>query len=216
MTTIVLADDRTIIRQDLRALLEAEEDFSVVGESADGLEVTALVERLRPDVLVLDLLMPGINGIEVSWQVRQRAPDTNVIILSILANEPYVIAALRGGADGYVPVDASAVDSLQAVRNAIHGRRYLSPSLSRVYLETYIEKARSKSVDVLDLLTAREQEVFNLAAAGHTRREIGALLSISPRTAEAHRANLMRKLDLRAQAELIRYALHRENISVGN
>ncbi len=216
MTTIVLADDRTIIRQDLRALLEAEEDFSVVGESADGLEVTALVERLRPDVLVLDLLMPGIHGIEVSWQIRRRAPNTNVIILSILANEPCVIAALRGGADGYVPVDASAVDSLQAVRNAIHGRRYLSPPHSRVYLETYIEKARSTSVDALDLLTAREREVFNLAAAGHTRREIGALLSISPRTAEAHRANLMRKLDLHAQAELIRYALHRENISVGN
>ncbi len=115
-----------------------------------------------------------------------------------------------------MPVDASAVDSLQAVRNAIHGRRYLSPPLSRVCLETYIEKARSTSVDVLYLLTAREREVFNLAAAGHTSREIGALLSISPRTAEAHRANLMRKLDLHAQAELIRYALHRENISVGN
>ena len=122
MTTIVLANNRTIIRPDLRALLEAEKDFYVVGESADGLEVTALVERLRPDVLVPDLLMPGINGIEVSWQVRRRAPNTNVIILSIVANEPYVIAALRGGADGYVPVDASAVDSLQAVRNAIHGR----------------------------------------------------------------------------------------------
>ena len=99
MTTIVLADDGTIIRQDRSALLEAG-DFSVVGESADGLEVTALVERLRPDVLVLDLLMPGINGIEVSWQVRWRAPNTNVIFLSTLANEPYVIAALRGEADG--------------------------------------------------------------------------------------------------------------------
>ncbi len=131
MTTIVVADDRTIIRQDLRALLEAAEDFSVVGESADGLEVTALVERLRPDVLVLDLLMPGINGIEVSWQVRRRAPNTNVIILSILANEPYVIAALSGGADGYVPVDASAVDSLQAVQNAIIAVGEIDDNLDR-------------------------------------------------------------------------------------
>lgn len=214
MTTIVLADDHTMVRQGLRALLEAEEDFSVIGESADGLEVTGLVDRLRPDVLVLDLMMPGINGLEVTWQVRQSSPETNVIILSMHANEAYVIAALRNGADGYVLKDSSALDLLEAVRNVIEGRRYLSPPLSQLSLDSYMEKARSTPVDVHGLLTAREREVLNLASAGHTSVEIGALLSISPRTAEAHRSNLMRKLGLRSQADLIRYALQAGIISI--
>ncbi len=214
MTTIVLADDHTIVRQGLRALLEAEEDFSVIGESADGAEVTDLVTQLRPDVLVLDLMMPGINGLEVTWQVRQCAPETNVIILSMHANEAYVIAALRNGADGYVLKDSSVVDLLQAVRNVVRGQRYLSPPLSQLSLEKYMEKARSTPVDAHDLLTGREREVLNLAAAGHTSVETGALLSISPRTAEAHRSNLMRKLGLRSQADLIRYALQRGIISI--
>lgn len=214
MTTIVLADDHTIVRQGLRALLEAEEDFSVIGESANGAEVTELVTKLRPDVLVLDLMMPGINGLEVTWQVRQSAPETNIIILSMHSNEAYVIAALRNGADGYVLKDASVVDLLQAVRNVVQGQRYLSPPLSQHSLENYMEKARSTPVDVHDLLTAREREVLNLAATGHTSLEIGALLSISPRTAEAHRSNLMRKLGLHSQADLIRYALQRGIISI--
>lgn len=130
------------------------------------------------------------------------------------ANEAYVIAALRNGADGYVLKDASAVDLLQAVRNVVQGQRYLSPPLSQLALENYMEKARSTPVDFHDLLTAREREVLNLAAAGHTSVEIGALLSISPRTAEAHRSNLMRKLGLRSQADLIRYALQRGIISI--
>ena len=214
MTTIVLADDHTIVRQGLRALLEAEEDFLVVGESADGSEVADLVARLRPDVLLLDLMMPGINGLEVTWLVRQCAPETNVIILSMHANEAYVIAALRNGADGYVLKDAGATDLLQAVRNVMQGQRYLSPPLSQLSLESYMEKARSKPVDAHDLLTVREREVLILAAAGHTSGEIGGLLSISPRTAEAHRSNLMRKLGLHSQADLIRYALQRGIISI--
>jgi DNA-binding NarL/FixJ family response regulator len=196
--------------------LEAEDDFSVIGESADGLEVTALVDRLRPDILLLDLMMPGISGLEVTWQVRQSVPETNVIILSMHANEAYVIAALKNGADGYVLKDSSAQDLLQAVRNVSQGRRYLSPPLSQLSLENYMEKARSTPVDVHDLLTAREREVLNLAAASHTSVAIGTILSISPRTAEAHRSNLMRKLGLRSQGELIRYALQRGIISMND
>ena len=214
MTTIVLADDHTIVRQGLRALLEAEMGISVVGEASDGLEVTALVERLRPDVLVLDVMMPGVNGLEVTWQVRQCAPETKIIILSMHANEAYVVAALRNGAHGYVVKDSSAVDLVQAVHNVIQGNRYLSPPFSQLSLDTYLEKVQSTPVDIHDTLTAREREVLNLAVGGHTSAEIATLLSISPRTAEAHRANLMRKLGLRAQADLIRYALQRGIISI--
>lgn len=214
MTTIILADDHNIVRQSLRLLLEAEADFEVVGEAADGLEVLGLVERLHPDVLVLDLMMPGINGLEVTWQVRQSYPETRVIILSMHANEAYVLAALRNGADGYVLKDASAEDLLQAVREVALGRRYLSPPFSQLSLEKYLEKTQSTAVDIQDALTAREREVLHLAADGHTSAEIAGLLSISPRTAETHRANMMRKLGLHAQADLIRYALQRGIISI--
>ena len=214
MTTIILADDHNIVRQSLRLLLEAEADFQVVGEAADGLEVLGLVERLHPDVLVLDVMMPGINGLEVTWQVRQSYPETRVIILSMHANEAYVLAALRNGADGYVLKDASAEDLLQAVREVALGRRYLSPPFSQLSLEKYLEKTQSTAVDIQDALTAREREVLHLAADGHTSAEIAGLLSISPRTAETHRANMMRKLGLHAQADLIRYALQRGIISI--
>ena len=214
MTTIILADDHNIVRQSLRLLLEAEADFEVVGEAADGLEVLGLVERLHPDVLVLDVMMPGINGLEVTWQVRQSYPETRVIILSMHANEAYVLAALRNGADGYVLKDASAEDLLQAVREVALGRRYLSPPFSQLSLEKYLEKTQSTAVDIQDALTAREREVLHLAAAGHTSAEIAGVLSISPRTAETHRANMMRKLGLHAQADLIRYALQRGIISI--
>lgn len=214
MTTIILADDHNIVRQSLRLLLEAEADFEVVGEAADGLEVLGLVERLHPDVLVLDVMMPGINGLEVTWQVRQSYPETRVIILSMHANEAYVLAALRNGADGYVLKDASAEDLLQAVREVALGRRYLSPPFSQLSLEKYLEKTQSTAVDIQDALTAREREVLHLAADGHTSAEIAGLLSISPRTAETHRANMMRKLGLHAQADLIRYALQRGIISI--
>ena len=214
MITIVLADDHTIVRQGLRVLLEAEPDFSVVGESADGLEVPGLVERLRPDVLVLDVMMPGISGLEVTWQVRESSPETSVIILSMHANEAYVLAALRNGAAGYVLKDSSASDLLEAIREVSLGRRYLSPPLSEPSLENYLEKARSAPVTIHDSLTSREREVLQLAAGGHTSSEIASLLAISPRTAEAHRANLMRKLGLRVQADLIRYALQQGIISV--
>ena len=179
MTTIILADDHNIVRQSLRLLLEAEADFEVVGEAADGLEVPGLVERLHPDVLVLDVMMPGINGLEVTWQVRQSYPETRVVILSMHANEAYVLAALRNGADGYVLKDSSAEDLLQAVREVALGRRYLSPPFSQLSLETYLEKTQSTAVDIQDALTARERELLHLAAAGHTSAEIAACCQLA-------------------------------------
>ena len=209
MTTIVLADDHQIVRQGLRALLEAEPGFRVIGEAGNGLEAVRLVERLEPNVLVLDLMMPGLNGLEVARQVNKRLPQTRIVILSMHDNEAYVLRALRNGATAYVLKDSSATDLGQAVREAAAGRRYLSPPLSDRAIEVYKEKARAATLDKYETLTTREREVMQLTAEGHTNAEIASRLNISPRTAETHRANLMRKLGLNSQTDLIRYALRR-------
>jgi len=208
-TTIMLADDHKIVRQGLRALLEIEPDFHLVGEAGDGLEAVRLAERLRPDVLVLDLMMPGLTGMEVTLQVGKRSPQTRVIILSMHANEAYVLEALRNGAVGYVLKESSADELVQAVREVVAGRRFLSSPLSERAIDAYVSKAQEATLDRYDTLTGREREVLHLAAEGHTNAEIAKRLSISSRTAETHRANMMRKLDLHSQTDLIRYALRR-------
>jgi DNA-binding NarL/FixJ family response regulator len=205
----MLADDHKIVRQGLRALLEAEPDFHLVGETGDGLEAVQLAERLCPDVLVLDLMMPGLGGLEVTLQVGKRSPQTRVIILSMHADEAYVLEALRNGAAGYVLKESSADELVQAVREVVAGRRFLSSPLSERAIDAYVSKAQEVALDRYETLTAREREVLHLAAEGHTNAEIADRLSISSRTAETHRANMMRKLALRSQTDLIRYALRR-------
>jgi DNA-binding NarL/FixJ family response regulator len=207
--TIVLADDHNIVRKGMRALLGAERDFHLVGEASDGLEAVQLVERLHPDVLLLDLMMPGLNGLEVTRQVCKRSPQTRVVILSMHANEAYVLEALRNGAAGYVLKDASVAELVQAVRDVVAGLRYLSSPLSERAIEAYVGKAKEAPLDRYGTLTTREREVLQLVAEGNTSAEIADLLSISPRTVETHRANMMRKLDLHTQTDLIRYALQR-------
>jgi two-component system response regulator NreC len=209
MTTIVLADDHHVVRQGLRALLEGQPDFQLVGEAGDGLEAVQLTERLKPDVLIIDLMMPSLNGLEATRQIGQRSPHTRVVILSMHANEAYVLEALRNGAAGYVLKDSSAADLVQAVREVVAGRRYLSAPLSERAIATYIQKASDVALDPYEMLTNREREVLHLAAEGRTNAEIADQLSISPRTAETHRANLMHKLGLRTHTDLIRYALRR-------
>ena len=207
MTTIVLADDHQIVRQGLRALLEAEPDFSVTGEASDGLEVAEVVQRLEPDVLLLDIKMPGLRGLEVIRQVRRRTPNTNVVILSMYASEAYVMEALRNGAVGYVLKGASAADLVQAVKEVAEGRRYLSPPLSERAIEAYVQKAVASAPAALGKLTAREREVLYFVVEGYKNSEIANKLAISPRTVETHRARMMRKLGLHTQADLMRLAL---------
>ena len=206
---IVLADDHPIVRQGLRALLEAERDFQVVGEAGDGLEAVALVERVKPDVLVLDLMMPGLAGLQVARQVRQRSPQTRIVILSMHADEGYVLEALTAGASAYVLKKSTTGDLVKAIRDAIAGRRFLSPPLSDRLIDAYVEKAKGEPLDPYNTLTTREREVLQLAAEGHPNAAIATRLSISPRTVEMHRASLMRKLGLQNQVELVRYALQR-------
>ncbi len=207
--SIVLADDHHVVRQGLRALLEAEPHFFVKGEAGDGLTALQMVENLRPDVLVLDLMMPGLNGLEVTRQATKLSPSTKIIILSMHAGEAYVLEALRNGAYGYVLKDSGADELVEAINTVVGGRRFLSSPLSERAIDLYITKSQDLPEDPYDSLTTREREVLQLAAEGNTNVLIADLLSISPRTAETHRANMMRKLDLHNSTELIRFALQR-------
>jgi len=211
-TTIALADDHPVVREGLKMMLGAEPDFKLVGEASNGLEAAHLAERLKPDVLVVDVMMPGLNGPQVAFQVSQRAPETRVLMLSIYANEGYVLESLRNGAAGYLLKDACAADIVHAVREVAAGRRYLSPPLSDRVIDAYIRRTESATLDLYETLTGREREVLHLAAEGHTNAVIAARLGISPRTVETHRTHLMRKLGLRSQTDLIRYALQRRLI----
>jgi DNA-binding NarL/FixJ family response regulator len=207
--TIVLADDHHVMRQGLRLVLEAQEHFQVVAEAGNGLDAIALVERFNPCVLIVDVMMPGLNGLEVTRQVRQRASRTRVIVLSMYSSEAYVLEALRHGAAGYVLKEAQADELVHAVHEVAAGRRYLSPPLSERAIEAYLQKAQDTGLDPYETLTTREREVLQLAAEGRTNSDIAAALYISPRTVETHRAKVMRKLGLQHQADLIRYALQR-------
>ncbi len=211
---IVLADDHRIVRQGVKALLENEPDFSIVGEAGDGLRAVEITAQLRPHILVVDLMMPSLNGLEVIRQVAKLSAKTKAIMLSMYMNEPYVLEALRNGAYGYVLKESDMSDLIHAIREASAGRRYLGHPLSERAMEAYLEKTADTYLDLYDMLTTREREVFQLAVDGRTNSEIAARLFISPRTAELHRANMMRKLCIHTQTDLIKYALKKGLIPV--
>lgn len=206
---IVLAEDHEVVRQGLRALLEKEPGFSVVGEASDGLRVADLVERTRPDVLVLDLVLPGLGGLDVAREVARRSSRTRIVILSMHASEAFVVQAFRSGASAYVLKESSAADLVRAIGEVLAGRRHLSPPLSDKAIEEYVARARDAEVDVYESLTRRERQVLHLAAEGMSNPAIGERLGISPRTAQTHRAHVMEKLGLRTRRDLIVYAVGR-------
>jgi two-component system, NarL family, response regulator NreC len=213
-TRVLLADDHQVIIDGLKALLTSEDDLEVVGQATDGLQVVPRVLELKPDVLVLDLMMPGLGGLEVARQMRDRAPSTKVIILSMHSNDAYVVEALRNGAAGYVLKQAEARALIDAIRTVRGGTRYLSPPLSEEKLERWEMDAKAAPFDPYDTLSTREREVLQLAAEGLTSAEIGGRLTIGKRTVETHRANLQRKLGVKTQADLVRFAVKKGLVGV--
>ncbi|MCI0461072.1 MAG: response regulator transcription factor [Gemmataceae bacterium] len=209
MLTLLLVDDHGIVRQGLKALLETETDFHLLGEAANGLQAVRLAERHQPDVIVMDLMMPDLNGIEASRQVTRRSPSTRVLVLSMHSDVAYAAEAVRAGATGYVLKEACAEELVQAIRTVAAGKNYFSPPLSEAAISTYLRKVGRQPMDPFATLTEREREVLQLTAEGHSGVAIAGRLFISPRTVESHRASLMRKLGLHNQKELVRYAVER-------
>ena len=207
---VLLAEDHTIVRKGLRSLLDGEADIEVVGEAADGREAVGKVQLLLPDVVLMDIAMPALNGLEATRQIRHRFPEVKVLILTMHANEEYIFQILRAGASGYVVKQAAPTELISAIHAACRGESFLSPSISRTVIEEYIQQAKATAgEDSLDKLTPREREVLQLIAEGHPNREIAEVLHISVKTVETHRANLMNKLDLHSAAELTQYAIRK-------
>jgi DNA-binding NarL/FixJ family response regulator len=206
---ILLTDDHTIVRQGLRAILEGEKDFVIIGEAYDGQQALDLVQTLKPDVLVLDLGLPVLSGLEVIRRLYSSQSRTQIVVLSMYANGTYIYEAMKYGAKGYVLKGSDARELTQAIRQVMRGERYLSPQLAQVAAEAHSRMKGSQGLDPYKTLTNREREILPLAARGMSSTEIGKLLTISPRTVEVHRARILNKLGLQNQAELIRYALMR-------
>jgi two-component system, NarL family, response regulator NreC len=207
---ILLADDHTIVRQGLRKLLEERPDWEVIAEAGDGREAVRLAEQHKPDVAILDVAMPLLNGIEATRQITRRMPGTRVLVLSMHADEAYVTQILQAGATGYLLKDSADVDLLKAVGEAAQGRSFFSPAIARVMLDDYVRQLADKGVtDRYEALSEREREIFQLIAEAKTNKEIAALLSVSPSTVETHRAHIMEKLDLHSAAEIVLYAVRR-------
>jgi DNA-binding NarL/FixJ family response regulator len=210
--SILVADDEPILRRGIRAVFDKDADCSVVGEAGNGLDALRLVERLQPSVLILDVMLPALNGLDALPVLGLRAPNTRVVIFTRIDEESVVLQALKNGAASYILKHCEPAVLVKAVRETCAGRRFLCPSLSERAVDSYFERARTIPADPHETLTPREREVFQLAAEGHTSNEIARRLSISSRTVEMHRRNMMRKLGLQNQTDLIRYALQRKII----
>ncbi len=209
MPTVVLVDDHEVVRRGMQFLLDAESDLSIVGEATDGLEAVEIVKQLQPDVVVLDVVMPGLNGLEVTKRIVRESPHTKVVLLSMYDNEAFVLEALRSGAKAYVLKGSTSQELIHAIRETAANGYYLSPPLSEHAIQAYIEKAKSIELDSYELLTDREREVFQLMAEGYKTTEIAARLSVSSRTIDVHRSNAMHKLGLRTSLDIARYAIRR-------
>jgi DNA-binding NarL/FixJ family response regulator len=210
---VLLADDHGIVRKGLRAILEAEH-IDVVAEASNGREAVKLCEQLRPDVAIVDIGMPQLNGIDATGLIRKASPNTQVLILSMHTDESYILRALASGAKGYVLKDAADDEVLPATRALLQGKSYFSPAIARTLLEDYVRNLRQRGLeDSFELLTDREKEVLQLLAEGRSNKEVANVLGLSVTTVETHRTNLMQKLDLHSTAEIVLYAVRKRIIS---
>ena len=207
---IILADDHTVMRRGLRLLLEQQTDFQVVGEADDGRQAVELAAALHPDVAVLDIGMPLLNGIEATRQIVTATPDIAVVMLSMHSDETYVLRALKAGAKGYLLKNSAEADLIQAVRAIAEGKSFFSPAIGRMLLEDYMRQVSKREVeDSYDLLTARERQVLQLLAEGRVNKEVATFLDLSLHTVETHRSHIMQKLNLHSGAEMILYAIRK-------
>jgi two-component system, NarL family, response regulator NreC len=211
---IILADDHAAMRHGLRLVLEQQADFEVVGEVSDGREAVALAENLKPDVAVLDITMPNLNGIEAARQITARQPGVSIVVLSMHADESFVLRALKAGSRGYVLKESAEGDLINAIRLVSEGKSFFSPTVSRMLVQDYVRQMQDKDVeDSYELLTSRERELLQLVAEGKSNKDVANLLNLSVYTVETHRSNILSKLNLHSVPELILYAVRKGVIS---
>jgi DNA-binding NarL/FixJ family response regulator len=211
---LLLGDDHTLVRQGLRKILEERSDWEVVAEVGDGREAIRQAVALKPDVAIIDVGMPLLNGIDATQQIVKRVPETRVLMLSMYSDEAYVTRALQAGAIGYMLKDSAGHDLLKAVESVANRQAFFSPSIARLMLDDYVRLAsRTGVADRYETLSAREREIFQLIAEARTNREVAELLGISPATVETHRARILQKLDIHNTAELVLYAVRKGVIS---
>ena len=214
MIRIVVADDHAVMRRGLRLVLEQQADFQVLGEANDGREAMSMVESLLPDVAVLDITMPNLNGIDAARQISARQPGVAIVILSMHADEGYVLRALKAGARGYLLKESPESDFIQAIRAVSAGKAFFSPAVSRMLVEDYVRQLQDKDIeDSYELLTSREREVLQLIAEGKSNKDVANMLNLSLYTVETHRSNILEKLNLHSVPELILYAVRKGVIS---
>jgi DNA-binding NarL/FixJ family response regulator len=207
---IVIAEDYTILREGLRALISSNSDYEVVGEAGDGHEAIQRVEKLKPHLVLMDLSMPRMNGMDAIREIRKRVPETKIVVLTIHKTEECILATLKAGANGYVLKDATHDELMMAVANVLSGKRYISPGISEKVIEGYLEGRKTiKSHTSWDTVTHREREILKLIAEGYRNKGIAEYLCISVKTVEKHRANLMEKLDLHNVQALTAFAIEK-------
>lgn len=211
---IFIADDHRILRDGIRSLIEDENDMVVIGEAEDGRAAVKMANQLEPDVMILDIAMPILNGLEATRQIKQLKPQVKILILSMHENEEYIRQVLAAGAQGYILKDAAARDLLGAIRSVYHGESVLSPAITRLVIEEYLRWGDLQPDQAADGLSVREREVLQLIAEGYTNKQIAEILSISIKTVQAHRSSLMQKLDLHDRGELIKYAIQKKIIDI--
>ena len=208
--TILIAEDHTILREGLRSLLNTDQDFEVVGEAEDGREAIRVAEKLMPDLVLMDLTMPKMNGLEAIKEIKKRSPASKILVLTVHKTEEYILAALEAGADGYVVKDATHSELIMAMQKVLIGGRFLSPDISEKVINGYLEGQKAlRTKTSWDTLTQREREILKLIAEGYKNKDVADYLFISVKTVEKHRANLMRKLDLHNAAGLTALAIEK-------
>jgi two-component system response regulator NreC len=211
---LLLGDDHALLRLGLKKILEERPEWQVIAEAGDGRTAVRLALELSPDVVILDIGMPMLNGIEATKQIIRRLPNCGILILSMHADEAYVTQALRAGAKGYLLKDSAGTDLIRAVTAVATGKSFFSPAVAKVMLDDYVQRLAEKGVDDrYDLLSEREREILQLVAEGHSSKAVAELLSISPATVETHRAHILQKLDVHSTAELVLFAVRRRIIS---